>query len=113
MMRLEQGRISSIQLVMLIIGYIFGTSLILNPGRMAGHDAWLTVLAGLTEGLIFVFIITALGTRFKGKNLIEINDLIFGSYLGKVVSLVYLWYFLHLASMVLRSYGDFFTDTIY
>ncbi|MGI6587261.1 MAG: GerAB/ArcD/ProY family transporter [Peptococcia bacterium] len=112
-MQLEQGRISSAQLVMLIIGFNFSTSLILNPGRMAGQDAWLAVLAGLGEGLIFVFIITSLGVRFKGKNLIEINDLVFGSYLGKVVSLAYLWYFSHLASMVLRSYGDFFTDTIY
>lgn len=113
MMQLEQGRISSAQLVMLIIGFNLGTSLILNPGWIAKGDAWLAVLAGLGEGLVFVAMALFLATRFKGKNLVEINDLVFGSYLGKAVSLAYLWYFLHLASTVLRSFGDFFINTIY
>jgi spore germination protein KB len=111
--RLEGGKIGCLQLATLIIGCYLGSSLILNPGQSIGRDAWLAVLAGWGEGLFFVGIVLILAARFKGQTLMQINDLIFGSYLGKVVSLLYLWYFLHLGSLVLRNFGDFFTTTIY
>lgn len=113
MRKLEGGKISCSQLALLIVGCYLGASLILNPGQLIGRDAWLAVLAGLGEGLFFVGVVLTLAARFKGQTLIQINDLIFGPYLGKVISLVYLWYFLHLASLVLRSFGDFFVATIY
>lgn len=39
----------------------------------------------------------------------EINEIILGPLVGKLVSLGYLWFFLHLSSLHLRNYGDFFT----
>lgn len=113
MMKLEGGKVSNSQIAFLIIGTYLGSSMILNPGQSIGRDAWLAVLAGLGEGLFFVWIVLTLAARFKGQNLVEINDQIFGPYLGKVVSLAYLWYFFHLASLVLRNFGDFFITTIY
>jgi len=113
MMQLEQGKLSSGHLIFLIFGYTLGSSVILNPGRLAGHDAWLVILAGLGVGLLYVFIFTTLALRFKGKNLVEINDLIFGKYLGKLLSLTYLGYFLWTGSLATREFCDFFVDTIY
>lgn len=106
-MKLEGGSISSFQLIFIIIGFTFGSSVIIMTGGSAEHDVWLAILAGLGEGLFFVFIFTTLALRFPGKTLIEINDLLYGPYLGKVISLSYIWYFLHLAAIVLINFGDF------
>ncbi|MFZ5944673.1 MAG: GerAB/ArcD/ProY family transporter [Bacillota bacterium] len=92
-MKLEGDKISSSQLTFLIIGFTIGSSVIFCPGQAAGHDAWLAVLAGLGAGLFFAIIYTALASRFPGKTLAEFNDLVYGPYLGKVISLGYLWYF--------------------
>lgn len=113
MIKLEGGKVSNAQIAFLIIGTYLGSSMILNPGQSIGRDAWLAVLAGLGEGLFFVLIVLTLAARFKGQNLVQINDRIFGAYLGKIVSVAYLWYFFHLASLVLRNFGDFFTAVIY
>ena len=106
MMQLEQGRISHRQLMVIVFGFTIGTSLILNPVLIVGHDAWLTLLTGMAEGLVFAFVFSTLAMRFKGKNLVEINNLIFGSFLGKIVTLAYLGYFLWVGSLVLRNFGD-------
>lgn len=109
-MKLERGLISSSQLMFLIIGVAIPfTSL----GMSAKHDAWLATLAGLGENLIFTYILITLVMMFPGKTLVEFNDIIYGPYLGKVISLGYLWYFLHIACIVLRNFGDFFISTIY
>ncbi|QNB48368.1 GerAB/ArcD/ProY family transporter [Thermanaerosceptrum fracticalcis] len=112
-MKLEGGKISRSQLTFLITGFTLGSSVILSPGQAAKHDAWLAILAGLGEGLVFALVFTTLAMRFPGKTLVQFNDIIYGPYLGKVISLSYLWFFFHLASLVLRNFGDFFTAIIY
>lgn len=109
-MKLERGKISSSQLTFLIIGVIMPLS---ATGTAAKHDAWLANLAGLIEGLIFSYIIVTLFMRFPGKTLVEFNDIIYGPYLGKVISSGYLWFILHATSIMLRNYSDFFTSVIY
>lgn len=112
-MKLEGGQIANNQLMFLIMGVLLGSSIILNPAGMLGRDAWVAVLAGGFEGLLFLWVVLALAKRFRGQNLVQINEAIFGTYVGKVVSLLYLWYFLHLGSLVLRDFGEFFTTVIY
>jgi spore germination protein KB len=79
---------------------------------IAKHDLWLTVLAGLGEAIIFVLIFTTLAKRFSGNSLIQINDIIYGSYIGKGISLLYLFYFLLLLVLNIRTVGDFFVTAI-
>jgi len=112
-MQPEGGKINTLHLGFLITGFTFGSSVILSPGVEAGHNAWLTVFAGLVMGLIMAYIYFTVAEKFPGKNFIEINDLLLGAYLGKIVFLLYLCYFLHLGSLILRDFGDFFTLTIY
>lgn len=112
-MKLEGGKIPVNQLFFLIVGFIYGTVVIINPGRAAGNDAWLAFAVSMLVGLGFASIYVILAQRFPSKNLIEINDLVFGPYLGKLISLVYLWYFFHLGAVVLRNFGDFLAGIIF
>lgn len=110
---LEQGKIPGHQLTFLLASFLFGTTVIILPGTEAGHDTWIAVIIGFAEGLIFALLYISLARRYPGRTLIEINKTVFGSILGKLVSLCYLWYFLQLGSLVLRNFGDFFITTIY
>lgn len=107
-MQLEQGRLSSSQLTVLALGFLIGSSVILSPGADAKNNAWLAIAAGMLAALIFVLIFTALTNHYPGKTIVEINDIILGSYLGKVFSILYMLYFFHLGALVLRNSGDFF-----
>ena len=112
-MLLEKGRISSFQLSVLIIGFVFGSSVIITPGGSAGYDAWIAVSIGLVEGLLIAWIFTALAKQFKDKTIIEISFLVYGKFLGKCISLLFIWYLFHLGAMVLNNYIRFFNLEIY
>lgn len=106
-MKLESNSISASQLIYLAIGFLLGTSVLLFPGGTAENNAWLAVIAGLAEGLVFLAIYNALASQYPGKTLVEINDLVLGPYLGKIFSLVYLLFFLYVGSQVLRTFVEF------
>jgi len=113
-MFLEKGRISNFQLSVLIIGFVFGSSVISSPGgEGAGHDAWIACTLGLVEGLLIAWIFTALTKQFKDKTIMEINSLVYGKILGKCISLLFIWYLFHLSALVLTNYGQFFKLEIY
>ncbi|HWP96848.1 MAG TPA: endospore germination permease [Syntrophomonadaceae bacterium] len=112
-MLLEEGRISRFQLTMLMVGFIYGTSVIVSPARSAGHDGWIASLIGVMEALLIAWVFCVLVNQFKDKTLIEINDLVYGRMLGKVISLIFIWYLFHLSALVLNVFGRFFATEIY
>ncbi|MDD3364891.1 MAG: endospore germination permease [Syntrophomonas sp.] len=112
-MLLEQGKISDFQLSVLIMGFVFGSSVIISPGQGAGHDAWIACALGLMEGLLIAWIFTALTKQFKDKTIIEINSLVYGKILGKFISVLFIWYLFHLGALVLTNYVRFFKLGVY
>lgn len=107
-MKLEKGEISSSQLMFLIVGFMQGELLASSFAYpISKHDTWLAVLAGLTAGLLIALVYIALAGKFPGKNLVQIHDLIYGPYLGKLVSLQYIGLFVILLSVHLWFIGDF------
>ena len=112
-MSLETGRISRFQLIMLMVGFIFGTSIIVSPARPAGHDAWIACLIGIIEALLLVWVFCALANQFKDKTLVEINELVYGRILGKGISLLFIWYLFHLGALMLAVFSRFFVTQIY
>lgn len=108
-MKIEQGQISSSQLIFLNIGFMQGAHLLLAfSAAITKHDTWLTVLAAMVVSLPFVLLYGALAQRFPGKNLVEIHDAVYGPFLGKVISVLYIAFFLLLAALNLRTVCNFF-----
>jgi spore germination protein KB len=106
---LEKGRVTDTGFVMLIFGLIIGASSIQPPGRAAEQDAWIAILIGIAEGLLIAALFLILTKRFPGKTLVEISDIVYGPYLGKVVSIIFLWYLFHIGSLVLTNFTDYFS----
>lgn len=110
-MGLEQGKLGYSQLLLLMIGYIIGPSIILVPAANAGQDAWIAILLSIIEGLILFLASMVLSGRFKGKNLVQINEIVYGPYISKLISIAYLWFLFHVASLILTTFKDFFLVT--
>ena len=112
MTSLKKGTIAGYQLIYLIIGFSLGSALVFAPGRAAQQDAWIAIMIGAAESMFFALIYTALARRFPGKTLVEIEETVFGPYLGKLIAAIFLWYLFHLGSIVIRNFTDFFTIAV-
>ncbi|MDD4297535.1 MAG: endospore germination permease [Ruminiclostridium sp.] len=107
-MKLENQRISSNQLFYLVFAFLLGSTVMFLPGAMAGSNAWMAMLLGTLEGFIFLAIYNSLAGQHPGKNLIQINILVFGPFLGKALSWLYMTYFLYISAQILRTFAAFF-----
>lgn len=113
-MKTEGERISSIQLIFLIIGLIECETL--TAAFISGitkQNTWIVWLIGFVIILFMLFIYTSLNTKFPRKNLVEINDLVYGCFLGKIVSTLYIFYFLYIVSANFRFIADFFSTYLF
>lgn len=110
---MDKTRISSIQLFLLISGFLYGSSVILTPGVGAGRDAWLAIILGGTAGTLLMWVYAAIASLNPSKTLVDILREKMGKVIGSILSVLYIWYFIHLASLVFRNFGEFICTTTY
>lgn len=108
----EKGRVSPGQVWLLIFGFMVGSAILLPSAPAAKRDAWLAVPLGEGLGIAMAFIYTGLLARFPGKTLVEAATGVLGTWLGKLVGLLYIWFALHLGSLVLRNAWEFLAATV-
>lgn len=112
-MKSGYDRIKISQLVFIIISFIQGSVLLVSfVDNRAMQDAWLIILLSFAASLPFIISYGFLAKRFPGKSLIEINDIVFGKIIGKIISLSYILFFLLLTSFNLRDVADFYTGYV-
>ncbi|MEC9488477.1 MAG: endospore germination permease, partial [Halanaerobium sp.] len=68
---------------------------------------------GWLGGLILLRIYLAIARLHPGKNYFQILTSLFGKWVGGGLGLLHIWYFLHLASLVSRNFGEFFITADY
>jgi spore germination protein KB len=106
---LEQGRVSCRQTIYMLINLVGATSIIFLPGitaAAAGRDAWLAPLLTTLPGIYLSLVIYSLGRRFPGRTLIEYLQLVLGSWAGRAVGLLYIFFFLHTNGVIVREFGE-------
>jgi spore germination protein KB len=110
------GRIIGVhQFTILVIFFGVGSSILIAPSMLAAvarQDAWLASLIGQFESLFLVAIYIALARRYPRRSWIEINELVFGKWIGKAISLQYLIYFFLLGTLLAGDIGYFLTTQI-
>ncbi|WP_406676273.1 GerAB/ArcD/ProY family transporter [Moorella sp. ACPs] len=99
----EKGRISLWQFFMLVTGFLIGTSTLIIPVGPAKQDAWISYLLAGTMGLGAAYFYTALARRFPREIPVQYATRVLGRWLGTCCNLIFLWYALHLAALVLRN----------
>lgn len=103
---LDKGKISSRQLTLLVFTFISSTATLFLPAFLADdakQDAWIALLPAGTVGVLTALVVTALSRRFPGKTLTEYVTVLLGPVIGKCIGILYLWFYLHMTSIVVRE----------
>ncbi len=112
-MKLENGHISEHSLIFAV--FCFMQASMLRTAFIVGvtkNDSWAMAFTGLSLALLLVAIYAALLRRYQQKNLFEINELVFGTVLGKAVSVLYLFFFMTVAALNARDLGNFAESSV-
>lgn len=99
--------ISDSQGIKLVILYLFGSTLVMGTGGNAGRDAWISILAAMVVAVPVYLIYCRIISLFPGKDLVEILEMNFGKFFGKLISLPFIWFAFHLGALVMRNFGEF------
>ncbi|WIF95761.1 GerAB/ArcD/ProY family transporter [Caminicella sporogenes] len=102
--------ISNKQGIALITLFIMGSSLILGTGTSAGRDAWIAEIISILFAVPIVCVYARILYLFPQKDLVEIVEIIFGKFIGKIIALLFIWFSFHLGALVLRNFGEFITN---
>lgn len=106
-------KISGIQMALIFIGFFVGSTALLNPSVAARQDAWLSNILACAGEFILITLYIYISVLNPDKTLIEILRDNFGRFFGGLISLLYIWYFIHLAALVERDLGEFNVTTTY
>jgi spore germination protein KB len=99
--------ISDKQGINMIALFIVGSAVILPIGAEVGKDLWLAVIISIAAAVPIVLIYAKILSLYPGKGLFDIFDLAFGKFVGKVMTILYTWFALHLGALVLRNFSEF------
>lgn len=111
---IEKGKISALQMALLIYANIITTAILIVPGitfKNAKQDMWLSPIWGSLSGFLVVFMVYQLHKLYPTETPIQYSQHILGRILGKVVGFFYLFYFLFAGGHTMRQYGDFIVGT--
>jgi spore germination protein KB len=103
---MEKAKINAIQLFAMIFMFELGSALVVSYGVTAKKDAWLAILLGLCSGIVLFFIYYYLFRQYPNLPLTGYARKIFGKYVGWIIGLLYVVYFLYEAARNLRDFGD-------
>lgn len=110
---IKNVKISSAQLFFLAAAFIWGNSSIVSTASLAGRDAWLAFILGWIGGFLLLGLYVYIARLHPNKTLCEISQAIFGKFLGTLISILYIWYFIHVASIVFRSLAGYINVVTY
>lgn len=100
--------ISDRQLVGIIIGFLLGTSIILELGiNFAQRDTWIAEVLSLLIGLTIFFMLSYIVSKFPGRDVGEIIENLFGSKIAKLIMLIFISYSFFLGVLVTNNIGSF------
>ncbi|TYP74732.1 GerAB/ArcD/ProY family transporter [Paenibacillus methanolicus] len=103
------------QLMILVAYFIIGTTILVVPSALAAEakqSAWILQLAGTGSGLMLIALYVQVFKRNANSNLFQINERLFGRWIGKGISLTIALLVFVFCAQVLYYIGRFVTTQI-
>ncbi|CEO89772.1 GerAB/ArcD/ProY family transporter [Syntrophaceticus schinkii] len=108
---LDKGRISSVQLLLLLIIADAATAFLYGPAasiQLAGRDSWLSVSAlASVSGLAVALVSIGLARRFPQQVFTEYLPQILGGIPGKILAGIYAAVFIHYTAVIVNEGSTF------
>ncbi|MFP3121910.1 spore germination protein [Ectobacillus funiculus] len=107
---IEKGKISALQMGMMIYSAIIATGILFLPNNMfnyAGRDMWISPIWSSVIGFVTVFVAVRLNKLYPKDTIIQYSEHIMGVFLGKVIGIILLFFYLQAVSHIVWQYGEF------
>lgn len=107
---IEKARISPLQMALIMHPTILVTTSITVSSitmRVAGTDMWMTPILSSLVGLLTIYIVFQLHTRFPSDTFVQYLPRICGRYVGTILAFAYVLTLLYAVSLTLREYSEF------
>ncbi|MBY0120974.1 endospore germination permease [Bacillus sp. S/N-304-OC-R1] len=111
---MEKVKISSLQMAMLMYPTILATAILSVPSitaNFAKQDLWLSPIIASTIGFVTMLVAYKLHKLFPGKTIIEFNEIIIGKVPGKIVSIIFILFYMQTSGLIIRDYGEFIVSS--
>jgi spore germination protein KB len=70
------------------------------------HDVWLSAIISVIMGLMGCYVILTLALRYPAQTLIQYSQQIVGTWLGKILGLIYICFFIMSAAVAVRDFSE-------
>lgn len=104
---MQSSGMSSKQLIYLMVLFVFGNSAIFGINPTAGRDGWIALLLAVLLAVPFLLVYARILSLFPDRNFFEIIRHVYGKGVGTVLSLLFIWYCLHVSSLPPRTHLEF------
>jgi len=112
---LVEGKISIRQFTILVFLITIGDSILVIPSTTTGfakQDVWIAGIVALIAGLLTICLFSSVGRLYPSRTLIEYNEKILGTWLGKFASMLFLVFVAINTTSYARSLGAFIVTAI-
>lgn len=99
--------ITNKQGIFIVSIFIMGSFMVLGSGFGVKQDVWIAIIIGFVMSLPMLIIYSKILLLFPGKDLFDILIEVFGNIVGKIISMLFVWYAFHLGSLVIRNFSEF------
>jgi spore germination protein KB len=109
----EKIEIKPFHYMFLVAGFIHGSHLLMAfMDNLTGHDFWIVVISGFVFSLPLVLSFIFLSKKFPDLDLTQILEKVYGKLLGKIITLLYVLFFLLLLSFNLSDIATFYKELV-
>lgn len=112
---MQNEKINSYQFLVIVIFFTVGTSILNVPAALAivaKQDAWIAAIIGTLLGILLVWLFTKIGLWFPNLTFVQMNETLFGKWIGKAFSLLFLFMTLLYSAIILYYSGSFLTTHV-
>ena len=103
--------ISERQAIIIVILFIIGSSILAGSAGQAKQDAWIAIVIAMTWSFILLLMFSRILSLFPGKDLFDILEILMGKFIGKILSILMIWFAFHDGTLILKTLSDF-TNTL-
>ncbi|ODA41555.1 GerAB/ArcD/ProY family transporter [Desulfosporosinus sp. BG] len=108
-------RISPHQFMILGSAVLLGTTFLpiasLVTG-VSGRDGWMTVLPGFAVAIPYALMVFSLLFQYPSKNLLQISEILFGKWIGKIIGIIYILITGYFGGLLLAQAGDIYERSV-
>ncbi len=111
---MEKGKISSLQMAILLYPSIIATIIISVPSivaKFAKNDLWISPIFSSVIGFATVYIAYELHKLYPKQTVIQFSEQIIGRFAGKIISIIILFVYLVSTGHIVRGYSEFIVSS--